>query len=137
MATGSGTGTPATGASSATLTSLRARIRDQIENAWGVPDPLPVKTSSETLTTLRDRVELHLQDSTNATWATGDIDEAIEKALEEYNKASPQTLIHNFTVSTAGREQDISGITGLLQVQAVWYPYTSGSLEYPPAFVGW
>ena len=79
----------------ATLATLRARIRDQVENAWGFPDPLPIKTSAETLTTLPDRVETMLQDSTNATWATGDIDEAIEKALEEYNRHSPAGAIRD------------------------------------------
>ena len=82
MATGTGSGTPATGASTTTLSTLRARIRTQMESAWGFPDPLAVDTSTETLATLRDRVESLLQDSTNAKWAAGDIDEAIEKALE-------------------------------------------------------
>lgn len=136
MTTGSGTGTPVTGASAITLTTLRARIRDQVENAWGTPDPLPVDTSSETLTTLRDRVETMLQDSTNAIWATGDIDEAIEKALEEYNRHSPVLTIDTHTVTAAGREQDISGsVSNLLRVVKVWWPYDSSAPSWPGNWV--
>jgi hypothetical protein len=120
---------------SATLTTLRARIRDQVENAWGFPDPLPVLTSSETLTTLRDRVETHLQDSTNATWATGDIDEAIEKALEEYNRHSPVLKLGTLTLAADGREVDISSLTTLLRVIHVWHPYDSSDPSWPPNWV--
>lgn len=120
---------------SATLTTLRARIRDQVENAWGFPDPLPVMTSAETLTTLRDRVELHLQDSTNATWATGDIDEAIEKALEEYNRHSPVLKLATLTLASTGREVDISSLTTLIRVIKVWHPYDSSDPSWPPNWV--
>ena len=39
-----------------TLTTLRNRLRTQLMNAAGMPDPLPVAASSETLTTLTDRI---------------------------------------------------------------------------------
>ncbi len=100
----------------------------------GIPEPTSATASTETLTTLRDRVETALQDSTNLRWATADIDEAIEAVLEEYNATNPPLAIHDHTVSTAGREQTVS-ITGLIEVKAVWWPYTAASLEYPPEFV--
>lgn len=116
----------------ATLTTLRARVRTQLENASGFPDPLPVATSSETLTTLRDRVELTLQDATNARWATADIDEAIEKALEEYNRHSPAMAVTTLTLAADGREVDISSISNLIRVQKVWWPYDSADPGWPP-----
>ncbi len=53
----------------------------------------PVLSSTETLATLRDRVELHLQDSGNAKWASADVDEAIEKALEDNTRHSPRLAV--------------------------------------------
>jgi hypothetical protein len=118
-----------------TLTTLRARVRDQVENAWGFPDPLPVIASAETLSTLRDRIETHLQDATNARWATTDVDEAIEKALEEYNRHSPALKLATLTLAATGREVDISSLTTLLRVIKVWYPYDSTDPSWPPNWV--
>lgn len=132
MATGTGTGTPASSASSLTLNGVRDRVRTQIENAAGFPEPLAVAVSSETLATLRDRVELHLQDSANARWTAGDIDEAILKALEEYNKISPAYAVGSITLAAAGREISLSTLTGLIRVLKVWWPYDSADPGYPP-----
>lgn len=120
---------------SITLNTLRDRVRIQLENAWGSPDPLPVTTSSETLTALRDRVEIHLQDGTNAKWATDDIDEAIEKALEEYNRYDPRLAEATLTLSAAGREVDMSSLTDPLRIHKVWWPYDSTTPGYPPNWV--
>ena len=120
---------------SITLNTLRDRVRVQMENAWGTPDPLPVATSSETLATLRDRLELHLHDSTNARWDTNQLDEAIEKALEEYNRYDPQLAVTSITLSADGREVDISGVANLLRIHKVWWPYDSTDPGYPPNWV--
>ena len=130
-----GTGTPATTASSLTLNAIRDRVRTQLEHAHGAPDPVPILSSTETLTTLRDRVELHLQDSGNAKWASADVDEAIEKALEEYNRHSPRLAVTTLTLSADGREVDISSLSGILRVHKVWWPYDSADPGYPPAWV--
>jgi len=159
MATGSGTGTPAGGSGSATLTSLRQRVLTQVTAAAGGPvDEAVTKSSlslstmrerarvelqlsgrssgaevevatasSETLTTLRDRVEIALQDSGNAIWATGDLDEAIRQTLEQYSRVRPQSGIATITLSSTGREVDISSVSGLLRVEKVWCPYDSSS----------
>ena len=84
------------------------------------------------LAAIRDRVEATLQDSGNATWATGDIDEAIRRALEEYSLVDPLETITTKSLSSAGREIDISSITGRIAVTRVWWPYTSTDPEYPP-----
>ena len=103
MATGSGTGTPASAASSATLATLRARVLTQVTGANQGTDWTPVAASALTLATMRDRVELVLQDSSNATWATGDIDEAIDQALEQYSRHRPDHAISSLTLAADGR----------------------------------
>lgn len=93
--------------------------------------------SSAILTTLRDRVEAYLVDSTNAIWATGTIDEGLRLALHEYSQSRPQRAIGTVTLSTAAREVALSGLTGLIGVERVWFPYTAADPEYPPEWVLW
>lgn len=88
--------------------------------------------SSETLATLRDRVELTLQDTTNAIWSTDLLDESIEKTLNEYGRARPRHLITTVTLATATREVDVSSVSGLLDVCRAWLPYTAADPEDPP-----
>jgi len=166
FATGSGTGTPASGASAPTLSTIRARVLQQLTSSMSGIDHTPIANSSltlttirqrlenmlksgestaitqeamtasaETLTTLRDRVETMLQDSTNATWATGDVDEALEQALEMYSRVKPDRAITDITLSVTGHEHSISAITGLIQVERVWCPYNSTTPGYPPNWV--
>ena len=93
--------------------------------------------SSATLTTLRDRVEAYLADTTNAVWATGTIDEGLRLALHEYSQSRPQRAIGTITLSTAAREVALSSLTGLIGVERVWFPYTAADPEYPPEWVLW
>jgi hypothetical protein len=88
--------------------------------------------SSATLTTLRDRVEAMLQDSSNATWSTDDVDEAIRQALHRYQQVAPRETIGTVTLSSAGREIDISSLTGYLEIRRVWWDYDSSDPDYPP-----
>jgi hypothetical protein len=117
-----------------TLATLRQRIRTTLENAAGFPDPLQIANSTESLTTLRDRVELQLQDASNVKWSTADLDEAITKALEEYNRFSPRLTLANHTVTTAGRQQSIS-LTNAIRIWKVEWPYNAASRAYPPHWV--
>lgn len=126
------TSTTATGASTATLATLRARVKTAVENASGFTESLTMTRSSETLTTLRDRVELLLQDSGNAIWASGDVDEAIKEALGEYSLLSPDHAVGTVALSAAGREISISSLTGLIRVERVWWDYDSSTPGYPP-----
>ncbi len=118
-----------------TLATLRTRIRTQLMNATGWPEPYNTLASSETLTTLRDRIETTLQDATNQRWAAGDIDEAIENALEQWSRREPHIDEATVTLGADGREIDISGVTGLMRVEKVWFPYDSTDPAYPANWV--
>ena len=136
MATGTGTGTPASGGTTPTLNSIRDRIRTQLEGASGLTEPMVVTASSIQLSTgspnLRDRVESRLQDSGNTRWSTDDTDEAIRTALEEYSQKQPDEAIGTIALSAAGREISLSSLTGLIRVQKVWWDYDSGTPGHPP-----
>jgi len=88
--------------------------------------------SSATLSSLRDRLEITLQDSGNATWSTADLDEALAQALEQYSRANPRRAIATLTLSSAGREVSLASVAGLLSVERVWWAYTAAAPEYPP-----
>ena len=93
-----------------------------------------------TLATLRDRVEAMLADTGNAIWSSDDIDEAIRQALHEYSKTRALRAISTLTLSAAGREIDLSTLTGLLSVLEIWCDYTSSDPEFPAntrAFQHW
>jgi hypothetical protein len=88
----------------------------------------------------RDRIELMLMDTGNAIWDVSTIDVALDDAMTEYNLA---TQLHMETVITLpgdGREIALNGITGLVKVIDVWWPYDSAASEetWPPNRVrGW
>jgi hypothetical protein len=121
-------------ASSATLTTLRARLLTQLQGASGETEELAVTASAETLATLRDRVELMLQDSSNARWATADLDEAIQEAVWQYSRQQPNAAIGTITLAAAGREVSLTTLTGLIRVLQVWWDYDSGTPDHPPHF---
>jgi hypothetical protein len=123
-------------ASTKTLNDLRDRIRTQLESATGFTEPLVVTASSIALTTattgMRARVQARLQDSGAARWSTDDVDEGIRTALEYYSRSSPAHAIGTITLAAAGREIDISSLTGLIRVEKVWWDYDSSDPAYPP-----
>ena len=86
---------------------------------------------AETLVTIRDRVELLLQDSGNAKYTTGLIDEMIRQALTLYNEKLPLRELDTVTLSAAGREIDISSVT-FRTIERVWWDYDSTDPEHPP-----
>ena len=79
--------------------------------------------SSQTLAQLRTRTLLLLQDTGAATWATGDIDEALTEALDLYSELLPQRKIGTITLSAAGREIDVSSLTGYIAIERIWWDY--------------
>jgi hypothetical protein len=85
-----------------------------------------------TLTTIRDRIEQMLEDVSNTTWPTAELDEAIRRALEEYNQAIPLQAVAVVTLTAGGRQQDVSAVTGILRPVEVWLPYTAADPEFPP-----
>jgi hypothetical protein len=62
----------------------------------------------------------------------GDIDEAIRWTLYRYTEVYPQHKIASLTLAAAGREVDISSLTGYIDIQRIWWEYTSTAPEYPP-----
>jgi hypothetical protein len=86
-----------------------------------------------TLASLRDRVELQLNDVTNATWSTGELDEAITQALDAYTLHLPRKAIGSITLSAAGREISLASIT-YTDILHVWWDYDSTDPDYPPKF---
>ena len=136
MATGSGTGTPASGSTTPTLTTIRDRIKTQLMAASGFTEPLAVTASSIALATastgLRARVQSRLQDSGASRWSATDVDDAIREALEQYSQVSPAHAIGTVTLSANGREIDISTLTKVVRVEKVWWDYDSTTPGYPP-----
>lgn len=84
------------------------------------------------LVAVRARVELSLQDVGNITWATDDLDEAIQEALERYTKVNPAREIDTVVLAADGREIDISGITAYLSIERVWWDYDAADPRHPP-----
>ncbi len=66
-----------------------------------------------------------------------DIDESIRWALGRFNEIAPQETITSLTLTSAGREVDLSSITDLLRVTRVWWPYSSSSPTFPPNWVSY
>jgi hypothetical protein len=54
------------------------------------------------------------------------LDQGLRLALMEYVQYSPDIIQVEFTVTTAGRDQDISAITGYEKSLQICYPYTTG-----------
>jgi hypothetical protein len=93
-----------------------------------------------TLESLRNRVENILADATNAIWTTAALDEAIQRALEQYAKPRPFEKIGTVSIFTAGYEVDVSSLSGILNVSRIWCDYTASNPEDPPnqrAFEYW
>ena len=92
------------------------------------------------LAAIRDRIEEMLQDTGNAIWDTAVLDEAIKQALDQYNLVNPLNMETVITLPGDGREIALSGVTGLLSVLDVWWPYDSDAAQetWPPNRVrGW
>ena len=85
--------------------------------------------SSATAGSLRGRMQTLLQDAGGALWDETALDEGLRLALEEYSRNRPQKAVGTLT-GTAGREQPLSALTGLLDVEMVWFPYNAS--DYPP-----
>jgi hypothetical protein len=81
---------------------------------------------------LRDRVETVLMDAGNEIWDTGTLDEAIRQALAQYSLVRPVEAETTITLEAAGREIDLSSITGLLGVFDAWWPYDDSTEQWPP-----
>lgn len=77
-------------------------------------------TSLGTLTT---RARQALGDADGSRYSSELLTEAVRQALSEYSRAYPQVRTAELVLTTAGREQDLSMLEGLLGVLQVIYPY--------------
>lgn len=98
--------------------------------------PSTYMVSAQTLTTLRDRVEQFLADTTNLKFVTGLIDDAIRLAPGEYSTWRP--LEDVATLLMTARQTELgSDFAGLFRVLRVQYPYTAAAPEYPLTLPEW
>lgn len=86
------------------------------------------------LATIRDRVEVMLQDTGNAIWDAAVIDEGINQALDQYSLVKPLHMETVITLPGDGHEIALSGIADLIGVLNVWWPYDSAATAetWPP-----
>ena len=81
-----------------------------------------------------------LMDTGLAIWPALTLGEAFTQALDQYNGVNPLHMETVITLPGDGREIALSGITGLLDVLDVWWPYDSDATSetWPPNRVrGW
>jgi len=83
------------------------------------------------LADLINYVEADLTDITNLTWSTTELTRALRKALYRYSQVRPQQAIGTLTAA-ASREYALTTLTGLIDVERVWWPYLSTAPDYPP-----
>jgi len=88
------------------------------------------------LAAIRDRVEQQLVDTGNSIWSTDLIDEGLRQALAEFSLSIPLHQITTLTLASDTYELDISSVSGLLNVQRLWLPYTASNPENPPNWRG-
>ena len=86
------------------------------------------------------RASAMLMDTGLAIWPALTLGEAFTQALDQYNGVNPLHMETVITLPGDGREIALSGITGLLDVLDVWWPYDSDATTetWPPNRVrGW
>lgn len=85
-----------------------------------------------TLAQLEARLSAMLIDAT-VIFAEATLAESIRNALHEYSRAFPLAAETVITLPGAGHEIALDGLTGLLSVTDVWWPYDSTADEsWPP-----
>lgn len=91
--------------------------------------------SSLNLSTLRSRVSQLLQDNTNDTWSTDDIDAAIRLALARLNERRPRQVTDS--IDTEAREIDVSALNVLdpNSILDVWFPYDAADSNARPTWI--
>ncbi len=85
-----------------------------------------------TLAQLQTRLAARLVDAANTVFATLTLDEALRAALSDYTAAAPLSMETVLTLPGAGREIALNGLSGLLGVTDVWWPYDTLAEAWPP-----
>lgn len=87
-----------------------------------------------TLTNLIADLRTRLADSGSSKWSDAELEEAIAISLSEFSAHCPREKIGTISITSPGREIDISALSDLLEVQRVWWDYDSTDPAYPPRF---
>ena len=92
-----------------------------------------------TLTQLVDHVAADLKDTGNTSWSAEELARALRWALHELCWAAPRRGTATIAAQDDVREYSLAaaGVTGLLFITEVGYPYDSGEPAYPPRSVPW
>ncbi|MBC7237420.1 MAG: hypothetical protein H5T69_16385 [Chloroflexi bacterium] len=90
-----------------------------------------------TLSELIDLVELDLRDTSNANWSVAELTQHVRRALRALNEVTPGRTASTLSVAAGSREVSLAGLSGLMRVIDVWYPYTAADPEYPPQRPRW
>jgi len=88
-----------------------------------------------TLADIRTRVrkDLHDTDAAAYRWTDSQLDRHIERALRDLSLAIPREASATIASTPGDRDLDISGLTGLVGIEAVEYP----AGLFPPEYVRW
>jgi len=89
--------------------------------------------AAKKLADLRELVESDLVDAGNVTWSTAELDRAIRQALQRYSLVRPWQAIATINAAD-GREYSLAALTGLIDVEAVWWPYDAADTDALPAW---
>ena len=90
-----------------------------------------------TLTELTAQVELELKDTGNARWSDAELTAHIRRAMRAYNRVDPLRLVAVLPTSEGEREYSLAGLSGLMEVTDLWYPWDEDKPTYPPPRPQW
>jgi hypothetical protein len=85
------------------------------------------------LSEMRTRVrrDLHDEDADNYRWSDDELDRHVDHAVRELSAASPREAVTTLYTTEGSRELSLSGLDGLVQIEAVEYPVG----RHPPRYV--
>jgi hypothetical protein len=81
------------------------------------------------LPNLRTHIRNMLGDPGSNRYTNSHIDEALRRALQDFSQVIPNITSGSITLTTAGRTQDLSALSGLRTILAVQYPYDPADTE--------
>jgi len=84
-----------------------------------------------TLSDIRARLRLDLDDGASAIWADADLDRHISRALRELSAKLPQQKKSTLVTTPGSRDLALTTLTDRIEIEAVEYP----TLNYPQTFV--
>jgi hypothetical protein len=70
----------------------------------------------------RVRQDLQDTDEENYRWSDDEVDGAIDRVVMEYSLHAPIRMLTDVTTTPADNELDISGLTGLLNIENIEFP---------------